>query len=160
MQKKEGVQRIIDLCQRTPIRPKEVNGTLEALGTTPLHYGCKAVDLLGRPQIDLSKLMDMVPALTEAVENLPNRKEEIAEAAEVLMKYKGYIDRERVIADKMHRLEDIKIRGHFDYPNMTQISIEARQKLARINPETLAQASRIPGVSPSDINAMLVLMGR
>ena len=160
MQKKEGVQRIIDLCQRTPIRPKEVNGTLEALGTTPLHYGCKAVDLLGRPQIDLSKLMDMVPALKEAVENLPNRKEEIAEAAEVLMKYKGYIDRERVIADKMHRLEDIKIRGHFDYPNMTQISIEARQKLARINPETLAQASRIPGVSPSDINAMLVLMGR
>ena len=160
MQKKEGVQRIIDLCQRTPIRPKEVNGTLEALGTTPLHYGCKAVDLLGRPQIDLSKLMDMVPALRETVENLPNRKEEIAEAAEVLMKYKGYIDRERVIADKMHRLEDIKIRGHFDYPNMTQISIEARQKLARINPETLAQASRIPGVSPSDINAMLVLMGR
>ena len=160
MQKKEGVQRIIDLCQRTPIRPKEVNGTLEALGTTPLHYGCKAVDLLGRPQIDLSKLMEMVPALRETVENLPNRKEEIAEAAEVLMKYKGYIDRERVIADKMHRLEDIKIRGHFDYPNMTQISIEARQKLARINPETLAQASRIPGVSPSDINAMLVLMGR
>ena len=137
-----------------------MNGTLEALGTTPLHYGCKAIDLLGRPQVNLVELMEMVPALKTAINELPNRKEEIAEAAEVLMKYKGYIERERIVADKMHRLEDIKIRGHFDYPNMTQISIEARQKLERINPETLAQASRIPGVSPSDINAMLVLMGR
>ena len=102
----------------------------------------------------------MLPTLKEIINQLPNRKEEICEAAEVLMKYKGYIDRERLIADKMIRLEDIKIKGHFDYKNMQQISIEARQKLERINPETLAQASRIPGVSPSDINAMLVLMGR
>jgi len=160
MQKKEAICRITDICQQAHIRPKEVNGRLEALGTTPLHYGCKAVDLLGRPQIDLKQLMEMVPQLKEAVNTLPNRREEIAEAAEVLMKYKGYIDRERIVADKMRRLEDIKIRGHFDYANMNQISIEARQKLARINPETLAQASRIPGVSPSDINAMLVLMGR
>ena len=108
----------------------------------------------------MSVLMEMVPALKETIMALPNRQEEITEAAEVLMKYKGYIDRERIIADKMHRLEDIHIRGHFDYQNMTQISIEARQKLQRINPETLAQASRIPGVSPSDINAMLVMIGR
>ena len=158
--KKEAIRHIIDICEKSHIRPKEVNGMLESLGTTPLQYGCKAVDLLGRPQVSLKELMQMVPALAEAVNSLSDRREEIAEAAEVLMKYKGYIERERMVADKMRRLEDIKIRGHFDYPNMTQISIEARQKLARVNPETLAQASRIPGVSPSDINAMLVLMGR
>ncbi len=160
LEKKEAIARLMSICEQTHIRPKEVNDRLESLGTTPLHYGCKAVDLLGRPQVSLTELQQMVPALAEAVAALPNRREEICEAAEVLMKYKGYIERERMVADKMHRLEDIKIRGHFDYPNMTQISIEARQKLQRIDPETLAQASRIPGVSPSDINAMLVLMGR
>ena len=133
---------------------------MEQLGTSPLHYGCKAVDLIGRPQVDLNVLMEMLPELRQTIDALPNRREEICEAAEVLMKYKGYIDRERLVADKMHRLEDIKIKGHFDYKNMTQISIEARQKLERINPDTLAQASRIPGVSPSDINAMLVMIGR
>ena len=160
MQKKNEVRHIINLCEQTHIKPKEVNTQLEHLGTTPLHYGCKAIDLLGRPQVNLDVLQEMVPTLKQAIDILPNRKEEIAEAAEVLMKYKGYIERERIVADKMHRLENIKIKGHFDYDNMTQISIEARQKLKRINPETLAQASRIPGVSPSDINAMLVLMGR
>ncbi len=160
MEKKSAIERIISRCEQTHIKPKEVNAALETLGTTPLHYGCKAIDLLGRPQVNLDILTDMVPALKEDVEGLPNRREEIAEAAEVLMKYKGYIERERIMADKMHRLEDIKIKGHFDYKNMTQISIEARQKLERINPDTLAQASRIPGVSPSDINAMLVMMGR
>ena len=160
LQKKQQVEHIIALCEKTSIKPKEVNTRLEALGTTPLHYGCKAIDLLGRPQVNLDVLQDMLPTLKEAIDNLPNRKEEIAEAAEVLMKYKGYIERERMVAEKMHRLENIKIKGHFDYQNMTQISIEARQKLQRINPDTLAQASRIPGVSPSDINAMLVLIGR
>ena len=160
MEKKSAIGRITSRCEQTHIKPKEVNAALETLGTTPLHYGCKAIDLLGRPQVNLDILTDMVPTLKEDVEGLPNRREEIAEAAEVLMKYKGYIERERIMADKMHRLEDIKIKGHFDYKNMTQISIEARQKLERINPDTLAQASRIPGVSPSDINAMLVMMGR
>ncbi len=160
MEKKSAIGRIISRCEQTHIKPKEVNAALETLGTTPLHYGCKAIDLLGRPQVNLDILTDMVPTLKEDVEGLPNRREEIAEAAEVLMKYKGYIERERIMADKMHRLEDIKIKGHFDYKNMTQISIEARQKLERINPDTLAQAGRIPGVSPSDINAMLVMMGR
>lgn len=160
MEKKKAVADIINICQETHIKPKEVNSTLEQLGTTPLHYGCRAVELLGRPQVNLEELGKMVPALKQYIDNLPNRKEEIAEAAEVLMKYKGYIEREKEVADKMHRLENIKIKGHFDYKNMNQISIEARQKLERINPETLAQASRIPGVSPSDINAMMVLMGR
>lgn len=160
MEKKEAIARIIHYCEHASIKPKEVNARLEQLGTTPLHYGCKAIDLLGRPQVDLVTLQEMLPELHIIIDNLPNRKEEIAEAAEVLMKYKGYIERERLVADKMHRLEDIIIKGHFDYKNMTQISIEARQKLERINPDTLAQASRIPGVSPSDINAMLVMMGR
>ncbi|MBO4851926.1 MAG: tRNA uridine-5-carboxymethylaminomethyl(34) synthesis enzyme MnmG [Prevotella sp.] len=160
MEKKRQLEHIIEVCEQTPIRPKEVNGKLEALVTTPLHYGCKAIDLLGRPQVSLEVLQELAPAVKEAISSIPNRREEIAEAAEVRMKYKGYIQRERMVADKMHRLEDIKIKGRFDYPNMTQISIEARQKLQRINPETLAQASRIPGVSPSDINAMLVLLGR
>jgi tRNA uridine 5-carboxymethylaminomethyl modification enzyme len=159
-EKQEAISRIIHLCEKTPIKPREVNDRLEQLGTTPLHYGCKAVDLIGRPQVDLNVLMEMLPELRQTIDALPNRREEICEAAEVLMKYKGYIDRERLVADKMHRLEDIKIKGHFDYKNMTQISIEARQKLERINPDTLAQASRIPGVSPSDINAMLVMIGR
>ena len=159
-EKQEAISRIIHLCEKTPIKPREVNDWLEQLGTTPLHYGCKAVDLIGRPQVDLNVLMEMLPELRQTIDALPNRREEICEAAEVLMKYKGYIDRERLVADKMHRLEDIKIKGHFDYKNMTQISIEARQKLERINPDTLAQASRIPGVSPSDINAMLVMIGR
>ena len=159
-EKQEAISRIIHLCEKTPIKPREVNDRLEQLGTTPLHYGCKAVDLIGRPQVDLNVLMEMLPELHQTIDALPNRREEICEAAEVLMKYKGYIDRERLVADKMHRLEDIKIKGHFDYKNMTQISIEARQKLERINPDTLAQASRIPGVSPSDINAMLVMIGR
>ena len=159
-EKQEAISRIIHLCEKTPIKPREVNDRLEQLGTTPLHYGCKAIDLIGRPQVDLNVLMEMLPELRQTIDALPNRREEICEAAEVLMKYKGYIDRERLVADKMHRLEDIKIKGHFDYKNMTQISIEARQKLERINPDTLAQASRIPGVSPSDINAMLVMIGR
>ena len=160
MEKKKAIDAITAICQDTHIKPKEVNAQLEKLGTTPLHYGCRAVDLLGRPQVSLAELQDMVPALKQFIRQLPNRHDEIAEAAEVLMKYKGYIEREKAVADKMHRLEDIKIKGHFDYEKMTQISIEARQKLKRINPETLAQASRIPGVSPSDINAMMVLMGR
>ena len=160
IEKKNAIQQIINICNNKHIKPKEANSILEHLGTTPLHYGCKAVDLLGRPQVNLKILMDMVPELKTFTNALPNRKEEIEEAAEVLMKYKGYIDREKIITEKMHRLEEIVIKGHFDYANMNQISIEARQKLQRINPETLAQASRIPGVSPSDINAMLVLMGR
>ena len=105
-------------------------------------------------------LSEIIPDLKAALDAPANRKEEIAEAAEIKMKYKGYIERERLIADKMHRLEDIKIKGRFNYSELHEISTEGRQKLERIDPETLAQASRIPGVSPSDINVMLVLLGR
>ncbi len=160
MQKKAYIQHIIDVCNTTTLKPKGINTTLESLGTTPLHESCKISDLIARPQLNISKLCEFVPELRQAIEKPENRKEEIAEAAEIKMKYKGYIERERIVADKMHRLENIKIKGHFNYAQLHEISTEGRQKLERINPETLAQASRIPGVSPSDINVLLVLMNR
>lgn len=160
MQKKKYIDRIIEFCKNAPVKPREVNAFLESIGTTPLREGCKIFDLIARPQINMANLSEISPQLKELLDAAPNRKEEITEAAEIKMKYKGYIEREKMIADKMHRLEDIKIRGRFKYSEMLQLSTEARQKLEKINPETLAQASRIPGVSPSDINVMLVLLGR
>lgn len=160
MQKKEYIDRIIEFCKNAPVKPREVNAFLESIGTTPLREGCKIFDLIARPQINMANLSEISPQLKELLDAAPNRKEEITEATEIKMKYKGYIEREKMIADKMHRLEDIKIRGRFKYPEMLQLSTEARQKLEKIDPETLAQASRIPGVSPSDINVMLVLLGR
>ena len=160
LQKKHAIEEIEEFCRIYAIKPKIVNGALEAIGSTPLVYGCKLEDLVARPELNFEKLYAIVPELKEKIEQLPNRQEEIAEAAEIHIKYKGYIERERMVAEKMHRLENIKIKGKFDYPNLTAVSTEARQKLERIQPDTLAQASRIPGVSPSDINAMLVLMGR
>ena len=160
LQKKEAIQRLIDFCKDFPIKAQEINSKLEALGTTPLRAGCKLSDLIARPHLTLHNLSEIIPALKEAI-NLPeNRKEEIAEAAEIQLKYQGYIEREKLIADKMHRLENIKIKGRFKYSELHEISTEGRQKLEKINPETLAQASRIPGVSPSDINVLLVLLGR
>ena len=160
MEKKQYIEEIENFCKTYPIKPKLVNGALESIGSTPLVYGCKLEDLVARPELNFETLYSIVPELHERVENLPNRKEEIAEAAEIHIKYKGYIERERQVAEKMHRLENIKIKGKFDYSNLNAISTEARQKLEKIQPVTLAQASRIPGVSPSDINAMLVLLGR
>ena len=160
MDKKKHIEGIESFCQNFAIKPKLINSALEALGTTPLQYGCKLIDLVNRPQLNLKNLSEMIPQLQEVLDRPTNRKEEIAEAAEIRMKYKGYIERERIVAEKMHRLENIKIKGHFNYEEIQSLSTEARQKLTRIQPETLAQASRIPGVSPSDINVMLVLMGR
>ena len=160
IEKKEVIERIIEFCANYPIKKDEINPKLEALGTTPLRAGCKLIDLIARPHLNLTNLSEIIPDLKAALETPANRKEEITEAAEIKMKYKGYIERERLIADKMHRLEDIKIKGHFNYSELHEISTEGRQKLERIDPETLAQASRIPGVSPSDINVMLVLLGR
>ena len=160
IEKKKYIDKIINFCKTTSVKPRDINSALEALGTTPLREGCKLADLIARPQINLTNLAELSGALKEILESAPNRKEEIKEAAEIKMKYKGYIERERMIADKMHRLEDIKIKGRFKYEEMQQLSTEARQKLQRIDPDTLAQASRIPGVSPSDINVMLVLLGR
>lgn len=160
IEKKEAIGRIIEFCANYPIKKDEINPRLEALGTTPLRAGCKLIDLIARPHLNLTNLSEIIPDLKAALETPANRKEEITEAAEIKMKYKGYIERERLIADKMHRLEDIKIKGRFNYSELHEISTEGRQKLERIDPETLAQASRIPGVSPSDINVMLVLLGR
>ncbi len=160
IEKKEAIEKIIEFCANYPIKKDEINPKLEALSTTPLRAGCKLIDLIARPHLNLTNLSEIIPDLKAALETPANRKEEIAEAAEIKMKYKGYIERERLIADKMHRLEDIKIKGRFNYSELHEISTEGRQKLERIDPETLAQASRIPGVSPSDINVMLVLLGR
>ena len=160
IEKKKHIEEIEHFCNSFAIKPRLINGTLEALGSTPLQYGCKLTDLISRPELSFEKLVDAIPELKEVLNRPTNRLEEISEAAEVRIKYKGYIEREKLVAEKMHRLENIRIRGHFDYENLNAISTEARQKLMKIQPETLAQASRIPGVSPSDINAMLVLMGR
>jgi tRNA uridine 5-carboxymethylaminomethyl modification enzyme len=160
LSKKESIERIISFCENTSVKPSEINSALEAMGTTPLRMGCKISELVSRPQLDMHKLAEVIPALKEVLNSPANRKEEICEAAEIRIKYKGYIARERMVANKMHRLEDIKIKGHFHYEQIKEISTEGRQKLLRIDPETLAQASRIPGVSPSDINVLLVMMGR
>ena len=160
LEKKQYIEEIENFCQNFAIKPKLINGALEALGTTPLQFGCKLVDLVNRPQLNLQNLSEIIPQLREVLNRPKNRQAEIAEAAEIRMKYKGYIDRERIVADKMHRLENIKIKGHFKYDELQGLSTECRQKLEKIQPETLAQASRIPGVSPSDINVLLVLMGR
>ncbi len=160
MEKKQYIEDIELFCQNTSIKAKDINSGLENLGTSPLERGCKLIDLVSRPQLSLSVLSELVPPLKEIINRPINRKQEIAEAAEIRMKYKGYIDRERMVAEKMHRLENIRIKGHFHYEEMQGLSTEARQKLTTIEPETLAQASRIPGVSPSDINVLLVLMGR
>ena len=160
MEKKQAVEGIEEFCRNLPIKPKEMNNALEQLGTTPLQFGVKLEDLIARPQLNMRNLAEIIPQLHEFIDRLPNRKEEIAEAAEIRIKYKGYIARERVVAEKMHRLENIRIKGHFKYDELQSLSTEARQKLLAIDPETLAQASRIPGVSPSDINVLLVLMGR
>ena len=158
--KKENIKRIIDFCSNFSLKPALINPALEQLETTPLRYGCKLVDVINRPQISIQNIAPHIHAFEELLAQINDRKEETLEAAEILMKYHGYIERERVIADKMQRLENIRIKGRFDYSNMNSLSTEARQKLTKIDPETLAQAGRIPGVSPSDINVLLVLLGR
>lgn len=158
--KKEKIGEIIDFCKQYPIKPNDINAFLEEVGTTPLQRGCKLFDLINRPQLSLLKLADVIAPFKEFLDAITSDAEETIEAAEIEMKYHGYIARERAMADKMQRLENIKIRGHFDYDSITQLSTEARQKLTSIDPETLAQAGRIPGVSPSDISVLLVLMGR
>lgn len=160
IEKKQHIKEVESFCESFAIKPKLINSALESLGTTPLQFGCKLVDLVNRPQLNLKNLSELIPQLKEILDHPKNRKEEIAEAAEIRMKYKGYIERERAVAEKMHRLENIRIKGYFNYEELQGLSTECRQKLMKIQPETLAQASRIPGVSPSDINVLLVLMGR
>lgn len=160
MSKKTEIRKLMDFCDNTSVHPKEINNALEAIDTTPLQFGCKIVDLIARPQLSIPTLSEIIPDLKMTLDAISDRKEEIIEAAEVMIKYKGYIEREKIVAEKMHRLENIKIKGHFHYTDISEISTEGRQKLERIDPDTLAEASRIPGVSPSDINVLLVLLGR
>ena len=160
-EKKESRDAIIRFAETYSVRPQYINSGLEKLGTAPLSHGCKLFDVVLRPQTTLENLADLVPALRAELDKVPaSRKEEIIEAAEILIKYSGYIKREQIIADKINRLENIRIKGKFDYNSIQSLSTEARQKLTRIDPDTIAQASRIPGISPSDINILLVLLGR
>ena len=159
-EKREAVNRIIDFARNYSMKPALINPVLEQLGTTPLRQGCKLIDLINRPQITIENIAEHVSAFKRELDKISDRKEEIVEAAEILIKYEGYIGRERIIADKLARLESIKIKGKFDYNSIQSLSTEARQKLMKIDPETIAQAGRIPGVSPSDINVLLVLCGR
>ena len=162
--KKEALEQIVNFAKNYSMKPALINDALEKLGTTPLRQGCKLIEVLNRPQITIENIAEHVPAFQRELEKVTaadsDRKEEILEAAEILIKYQGYIDRERMIAEKLARLESIKIKGKFDYASIQSLSTEARQKLVKIDPETIAQASRIPGVSPSDINVLLVLSGR
>lgn len=158
--KKNIIERVLSFCDKTSVKPKDMNPLLESLGSTPLQYGCKLSEIVARPQVNLRDLLPVFPELTALLAEDVSREEELLEAAEVKIKYRGYIEREKIVAEKMHRLENIKIKDVFDYPSIQSLSTEARQKLDRIRPETLAQAGRIPGVSPSDINVLLVLMKR
>ena len=154
------MERVISFAANYSLKPEYINEGLTKLGTAPLKQGLKLKDVISRPQISINSIVEYIPALKEELNKIPNRKEEIIESAEIIIKYDGYIKREQLIADKITRLENIKIKGKFDYENILSLSTEARQKLTKIDPETIAQASRIPGISPNDISILLVLLGR
>ena len=159
--KREQRDRLIEFTRNFSLKPALINDALETLGTSPLKQGVKLVDLILRPQITIMSLLPYVDALRHEVEHIEeSRRDEIIEAAEILIKYQGYIDREKMVADKIHRLEELKLPAAMDYSSIKALSTEARQKLEKIRPVTVAQASRIPGISPSDINVLLLLMGR
>jgi tRNA uridine 5-carboxymethylaminomethyl modification enzyme len=159
-EKKAEIERIVSFARNYSVKAETINSVLESWGITPLRHGVKLIDLLLRPQLTIKKVASLLPAFEEQLSEILNRKEEIIEAAEIQMKYEGYIVREKIIAEKINRLEHVKIRGKFDYHTIQSLSTEAKQKLTRIDPETIAQASRIPGISPNDINVLLVLLGR
>lgn len=159
-QKQSEIERLRSFVRNYSVKPNDINTGLESFETAPLRHGVKLIDLILRPQLSIEKMAALVPEFREQLDKIPNRKEEITEAVEILIKYEGYIAREKIIADKINRLENIRIRGKFDYNTIQSLSTEAKQKLTRIDPETIAQASRIPGISPSDINVLLVLLGR
>lgn len=158
--KREAIEHIVSFASTYSVKADRINGALESLGTTPLHQGCKLIDLLGRPQLSIASIAGFIPTFASELDKITDRREETIEAAEIKIKYAGYIDRERMIADRNSRLESIKIKGKFDYSSINALSTEARQKLIKIDPETIGQASRIPGISPSDINVLLVMSGR
>lgn len=159
-EKKSEIQRIIDFTANYSLKPEYINEGLIKLGTNPLKQGMKLKDVITRPQITIDSIVEYIPTFKTELDKIPNRKQEIIEATEIIIKYDGYIKREQLIAEKISRLENIRIKGRFDYENIQSLSTEARQKLSKINPETIAQASRIPGISPNDISILLVLLGR
>lgn len=158
--KTSEIYRLMNFTRNYSVKPSYINDALEKIGTTPMKHGCKLIDLIARPQVTIENMADLIPEFKEALSKIKSRKEEILEAVEIQIKYSGYIERERIIADKINRLETIRIKGKFDYTKLPSLSTEARQKLTKIDPETIAQAGRIPGISPSDINILLVLLGR
>ena len=160
LSKKEAIDSLTSFIENFSVKPAEVNSFLEKNNTSELKHGCKLVDLVLRPQISINDLSALYPSLKQKIQSIGDRSEEIVEATEIFIKYQGYIEREKSIAEKFHRLEHMDIKGKFDYPSILSLSTEARQKLARIDPDTIGQASRIPGISPSDINILLVLLGR
>ncbi len=160
VKKRESIGRLLEFARGYSMKAALINPVLEQLGTAPLRHGCKLSELINRPQVTIANIAPHVAAFQREIDKVEERKEEILEATEILLKYEGYIGRERMIADKLARLESIKIKGKFDYNALQSLSTEARQKLTKIDPETIGQASRIPGVSPSDINVLLVLSGR
>lgn len=157
-EKKELMQKLTEFIENFSVKANLINEGLQALGTTPLARGCKLAAIIERPQITINSIAQYIKPLKSELEKLGAWREEITEAVEIEIKYRGYIEREREEAERMLRLENIRIRGKFNYSELDSLSTEARQKLTAINPETLAQASRIPGVSPSDVNVLLVLM--
>jgi tRNA uridine 5-carboxymethylaminomethyl modification enzyme len=160
-EKHEAIESILNFTKNYSVKPECINSILEQLRTTPIKQGCKLIDIINRPQITVKNIAEYIPELKNELNKLKeNRKEEITEAVEILIKYQGYINREKIMADKLTRLENIIIKDKFDYTHIQSLSTEARQKLVKINPETIAQASRIPGISPNDINVLLVLLGR
>ena len=158
--KQENIRQLLSFCKEYSVATDKINPSAESLGTAPLLHGMKLDALLVRPELNFKNLSEIIPELSEQINLIDTQREETVEAAEIELKYHGYIDRERQLAEKMNRLENIRIRGKFNYKELTHLSMESRQKLERIDPETLAEASRIPGVSPSDINVLLVLMHR
>jgi tRNA uridine 5-carboxymethylaminomethyl modification enzyme len=158
--KKEIRDKLISYIREKSVKIKEANPMLEKLDSSELKHGCKMIDILLRPEVSISILAENFPELKALIEEIPNRKEEIVEAAEISLKYEGYIEREKGIAEKLKRLENIKIKGRIDYDTVSSLSTEAKQKLKKIDPETIGQASRISGIAPSDINILLVLLGR
>jgi tRNA uridine 5-carboxymethylaminomethyl modification enzyme len=158
--KKAEIDSLIHFLKNTSVKPKDINWFLSSKNSSELLHGCKLSDLVLRPQLTINDLSSAIPSLKEKVENIAHIKEEIVEGAEIILKYSGYIEREKLIAEKLHRLENIQIKDKLDYESIQSLSTEARQKLKKINPETIGQASRIPGISPSDVNILLVMMGR
>ncbi|NLI72142.1 MAG: tRNA uridine-5-carboxymethylaminomethyl(34) synthesis enzyme MnmG [Bacteroidales bacterium] len=158
--KKIGIDTLIEFLKTTSIKPKDINAFLSSKNSSELSQGCKLSDLVLRPQVNIKELAEAVPTLKQKIEKYFEFKEEIIEGAEIVLKYSGYIEREKMIADKLHRLENILIKDKLDYENIQSLSTEAREKLKKINPKTIGQASRIPGISPSDVNILLVMMGR